>query len=817
MISVPVPDSASLRDVAIVVASKITLIGAAGHLALALLRRRSAATRHLIAIATLAAMLLVPLATAVLPPWRLAVLPRPATTSAPSTRSVARDASVPSLHPSTTAGRPAPAVIDESPRALAPSLALPDRSVAGTAPALELPRLGWAGWALGIWISLSALLALRAAVGLLVIAWLARRAAVVEDVRVLAALAWARERLGVRGAVGLRCSPGVMVPLVAGLRRPIIVLPVAAAEWSDARLRAVMLHELAHVRRGDAGTLMLVRVAQCVLGPHPLVWTLSFRAREECERACDDLVLASGVRASEYAHHLLEIARHATDPFAMGITLAFARRSTLEGRLLSILRPDAARGTVSRRGVLVAALVVVVLLAPLAAVRVVAAPASRPHGAADPASHAGDPVSAARSEAVTSPTEADAKAEPEIEARVESDSSIAPDDVELELAESRTGESWNQRAKQLYDAHEYGSSGLAYERAAQAGYRAGTAYYNAACSYALDRQRSRSLGALSEAIDAGFGRLDLLQSDTDLNAIRDDGRYHLLLQKAMHTDQAEEARGSLRERYDQLEESNTTDAGAWNSIGVELMRAGEPDLSVDAFARAERLGYGAAATYNAACAEAIAGRRARALDALERALIGGYGDPDKLRQDPDLISLHGERRYAQLLSLAADLELVMKVDDFDDPSEWREPLAHYEQMARDHADLGRAWFNLGYVRLRVGDAKGSVDAYRRAMDREYRPATTYYNLACGYAQLDDADAAMDYLLRARSAGMDLSSYIVQDRDLDPLRDDPRFKAMVDRSKLEAERERDRKLREKDRKHEQKEQKQKLEHDKRWKS
>ena len=101
--------------------------------------------------------------------------------------------------------------------------------------------------------------------------------------------------------------------------------------------------------------------------------------------------------------------------------------------------------------------------------------------------------------------------------------SIAPDDVELELAESRTGESWYQRAKQLYDAHEYGSSGLAYERAAQAGYRAGTAYYNAACSYALDRQRSRSLGALSEAIDAGFGRLDLLQSDTDLNAIRDDG------------------------------------------------------------------------------------------------------------------------------------------------------------------------------------------------------------------------------------------------------------------------------------------------------
>src|SRR6185295_9790748 len=108
---------------------------------------------------------------------------------------------------------------------------------------------------------------------------------------------------------------------------------------------------------------------------HPLAWSLDRAARSECEQACDDLVLDAGTRPSEYADHLLGIARllPRRDPFG-AVTLAMSRRSQLEGRLLSILHPHARRDAVSRRAVLFSALVAMLFVVPVAALRLTAQP-----------------------------------------------------------------------------------------------------------------------------------------------------------------------------------------------------------------------------------------------------------------------------------------------------------------------------------------------------------------------------------------------------------------------------------------------------------
>ncbi|MCL2646876.1 MAG: M56 family metallopeptidase [Phycisphaerales bacterium] len=169
--------------------------------------------------------------------------------------------------------------------------------------------------------------------------------------------------LGIRRAVLVRKSAACSVPLTFGILRPTILLSDAAEMWLEEKRRIVLLHELAHIKRLDCVTIVLAHVVRSFYWFQPLAWLAVLRARAECERACDDVVLRAGAKSSEYAETLLEYAN--VSDVSVG-SLAMARASTLERRLRAILNPAMRRSALTRKALVIVAGLAIVAVSLLA-------------------------------------------------------------------------------------------------------------------------------------------------------------------------------------------------------------------------------------------------------------------------------------------------------------------------------------------------------------------------------------------------------------------------------------------------------------------
>jgi beta-lactamase regulating signal transducer with metallopeptidase domain len=138
--------------------------------------------------------------------------------------------------------------------------------------------------------------------------------------------------------VGLPDCPA-LVPMTWGWRRPVVLLPVGATTWTLERLRVVLLHETAHIARGDWGCQMFAHAVCAVYWFHPLVWIAAARLRAESEAACDDRVLGAGVMPSDYAGHLLDVVRAVQQGPSSPSAPATATAAT------GLIRPDQSSGT----------------------------------------------------------------------------------------------------------------------------------------------------------------------------------------------------------------------------------------------------------------------------------------------------------------------------------------------------------------------------------------------------------------------------------------------------------------------------------------
>lgn len=342
------------------------LLGAVGALVW-LWRGASAALRHWIWSGALFGVVLLPLLALFLPRLSLPLFPQFIPHAAPAVAWV--DASVePTLSP-------AQGLPDATP--LQGTAAPSDALDSAQAPAALNPaahansfRLNVGVVALWLWAGGALLILARLALGMACVRWISCKAQPILDARWLNLLQEASTQLGILRPVELWRSPFPSTPMTWGVKKPVILLPDASEGWTAQKRRAVLTHELAHIRRKDTLTQMLGQLACALWWFNPLVWLASRQLRLEREKACDDQVLQSGARASEYARHLLDIASTLRSTrMASFATIAMARRSQLEGRLMAILNPRLDRRALTPLAVLSLVLLLGGVIVPLAAVQ----------------------------------------------------------------------------------------------------------------------------------------------------------------------------------------------------------------------------------------------------------------------------------------------------------------------------------------------------------------------------------------------------------------------------------------------------------------
>jgi len=212
------------------------------------------------------------------------------------------------------------------------------------------PRLAWPAIVTLVWLAGAAIALVPLLLGRLQLRTIGRRARDVESDTLDDFAARLGRSLGIGRVVRVVEGETIATPMTWGIVTPVVLVPAGFGEWPEARQRDVLLHELAHVARYDCLTQYIASIVCALHWYNPLAWVAARRLRIERERACDDRVLLAGARASEYAEHLLTLARTLRTPGVAGAAaLAMARPSHLEGRLLAVLDAGRERAALTRR------------------------------------------------------------------------------------------------------------------------------------------------------------------------------------------------------------------------------------------------------------------------------------------------------------------------------------------------------------------------------------------------------------------------------------------------------------------------------------
>ncbi|AMV36209.1 M56 family metallopeptidase [Planctomyces sp. SH-PL62] len=222
----------------------------------------------------------------------------------------------PPLPPQPTVSRPSagpavPASEDPAPDfgRRPPGLGLdPDRPAVASAPAAK-GATSWrsalfAAWCLGVVAGVGALVGQGRRLALAL-----ERATPTSDARLLGLVEELAGRLGLRRVPGVVELDAATSPFVCGPRSPILVLPPRLADALEGEpLRAVLLHELEHLRRRDLLWDWLPALARVVYVVHPAARYVAYRALLERELACDRAAMdLAGQDAAAYASTLVEV------------------------------------------------------------------------------------------------------------------------------------------------------------------------------------------------------------------------------------------------------------------------------------------------------------------------------------------------------------------------------------------------------------------------------------------------------------------------------------------------------------------------------
>ncbi len=176
--------------------------------------------------------------------------------------------------------------------------------------------------------------ALWLAAGFLGLARLRRRSRPAPDA-LASVLDDAQRQAGVRAE--FRTCDRAAAPITFGLRRPLILLPANIAALEPETQRAIVCHELLHVRRRDWPWCVAEELVRAVLWFHPAVWWLIGRIHLTREQVVDDAVIGLTATREQYVEALLAVAQSQIDARLVPAPL-FLRKSLLKKRVAEILK-----------------------------------------------------------------------------------------------------------------------------------------------------------------------------------------------------------------------------------------------------------------------------------------------------------------------------------------------------------------------------------------------------------------------------------------------------------------------------------------------
>lgn len=194
---------------------------------------------------------------------------------------------------------------------------------------------------MGFWLAMVALLSGQ----FLHTEWTTFRAIRRSDPVDLSAVGISLERLKrtvrLRRPVRVAAHPGVVSPVVHGLWSPTLLLPADFADYHDAdQMRWILLHELAHIRRGDMLVKLFQKLVQFAFFFHPGVWVVNTLIDRQREFACDDTaVLGSNLSRADCGESFLHIVKRVNQtstlmPAFLGI---WSPNTAVRKRLMRIL------------------------------------------------------------------------------------------------------------------------------------------------------------------------------------------------------------------------------------------------------------------------------------------------------------------------------------------------------------------------------------------------------------------------------------------------------------------------------------------------
>ena len=230
---------------------------------------------------------------------------------------------------------------------------------------IPLPALAWPGLVAASWFCGVAVLTLVFLLRARQAHRIAARAAATD--KFSGFLSVCARKMGLPPGVCLRLSDAVETPAVCGLLHPVVLLPKTLAEKLDKpQLRAVLLHELAHIRRRDLWVGHLQTALQIFYFYNPFLWLANAAIRRAREEAVDEMVLvAMADEAAVYPETLLHVAKYSLQAprLAFGFAGILESKSTLGARIrLMLHRPWPTSAKLGIPGALALVILALVLL-----------------------------------------------------------------------------------------------------------------------------------------------------------------------------------------------------------------------------------------------------------------------------------------------------------------------------------------------------------------------------------------------------------------------------------------------------------------------